>query len=147
MDGVSASQVRDASKQRDFQIPEGCQVTTDQSEVLADPDIDMVVEMMGGVDDAKRLVFGALSGGKHVVTANKALVAAYMTKLLSTLDGKDTRLGLEAAVCGGIPIIHTLQRDYGLASWTGLAMPPPAARSAAAWRPVESGAAVGEKTR
>ena len=63
--------MRDASKERDFKVPDGCTITTSQSDVLDDPEIDMVVEMIGGTTEAKDLVFGAMERGKHVVTANK----------------------------------------------------------------------------
>jgi hypothetical protein len=71
--------VRDVSKPRDFTIPPGCQVHTDPQIILSDPDIDIVVEVMGGTTLAKDLVFQALSKGKHVVTANKALIAITAT--------------------------------------------------------------------
>eukprot|EP00636_Phaeomonas_parva_P015494 CAMPEP_0118872328 /NCGR_PEP_ID=MMETSP1163-20130328/14555_1 /TAXON_ID=124430 /ORGANISM="Phaeomonas parva, Strain CCMP2877" /LENGTH=345 /DNA_ID=CAMNT_0006807501 /DNA_START=6 /DNA_END=1043 /DNA_ORIENTATION=+ len=68
---------------------------------------------MGGTGLAKDIVFEALRAGKHVVTANKALVASDMTELLSILEGKsDVAFGMEAAVCGGIPIINALQTDF-----------------------------------
>ena len=105
--------VRDATKARDFTLPAGCEVVTSIDEIVNDDSIDMVVELIGGVDHAKELVFRSIESGKHVVTANKALVAAEMGALTEALAANPTaRLGFEAAVCGGIPIIHTLQRDY-----------------------------------
>ena len=67
--------VRDASKPRDFALPEGCSIVTNYDDILNDDDIDIAVEVMGGTTDAKDVVFGALKKGKSVVTANKALIA------------------------------------------------------------------------
>jgi len=109
--------VRDASKPRDFEVPAGCDITEDVTSVLADDEVDMVVEVMGGTTLAKDVVVGAIKAGKHVVTANKALIAAelpMLESLISTTNAaraEDVGFGYEAAVCGGIPIIHTLQRD------------------------------------
>ena len=68
--------VRDASKQRDWAVPPGCAVTESFDDVLDDPEIDVVVEVMGGTTLAKDVVFRALRAKKDVVTANKALIAA-----------------------------------------------------------------------
>jgi homoserine dehydrogenase len=112
--------VRDASKQRDFEIPDGCDITEDSASILNNDDIDVVVEVMGGTTIAKDVVFNALTNGKHVVTANKALIADCLseieTHLSSVNQGKDLaesiQFNYEAAVCGGIPIINSLQSDY-----------------------------------
>merc|ERR1712238_409501 len=112
--------VRDSSKSRDFEIPDGCEITENTSDVLNDDEIDVVVEVMGGTTLAKDIVFEALSKGKHVVTANKALIADKLGEIdehLSKLNqGKSledsTQFKYEAAVCGGIPIINSLQCDY-----------------------------------
>lgn len=112
--------VRDTSKPRDFEVPEGCQITDDSSVILNDDGIDIVVEVMGGTTIAKDVVFNALSSGKHVVTANKALIADALSEIESHLKGINTGKSLadsvqfnyEAAVCGGIPIINSLQSDY-----------------------------------
>lgn len=105
--------VRDTGKKRDFAVPEGCQITSDPRVVLEDPSIDMVVELMGGVTVAKDAVFSALSQGKHVVTANKALVAAHLPEIQAAIKQQQgVAFGYEAAVCGGIPIINALQHDY-----------------------------------
>ena len=94
--------VRDATKARDFTLPAGCEVVTSIDEIVNDDSIDMVVELIGGVDHAKELVFRSIESGKHVVTANKALVAAEMGALTEALAANPTaRLGFEAAVCGG----------------------------------------------
>merc|ERR1712238_473026 len=112
--------VRDSSKSRDFEIPDGCEITENTSDVLNDDEIDVVVEVMGGTTLAKDIVFEALSKGKHVVTANKALIADKLGEIdehLSKLNqGKSledsTQFKYEAAVCGGIAIINSLQCDY-----------------------------------
>jgi len=112
--------VRDASKPRDFDVPDGCTITEDISSIVNDDDVDVVVEVMGGTTIAKNVVFDALSNGKHVVTANKALIADCLSEIQSHLhslnDGKSSsdavQFNYEAAVCGGIPIIRSLQDDY-----------------------------------
>lgn len=107
--------VRDASKPRDFALPEGCSIVTFYDDILDDDEIDIAVEVMGGTTDAKDVVFTALSKGKSVVTANKALIAKDLPeieKLLTKLDAEDTQFRYEAAVCGGIPIIRSMQSDY-----------------------------------
>lgn len=106
--------VRDASKPRDFTLPEGCSIVTNYDDILNDDEIDIAVEVMGGTTDAKAVVFGALKNGKSVVTANKALIAkdlAEIEKLVSGLDD-DTEFRYEAAVCGGIPVIRSMQSDF-----------------------------------
>ena len=82
-------------------------------EILSDPSIECVVEVIGGITLAKEIVFQAIEANKHVVTANKALLATYLTEIIDLLRQHPTvRFGYEAAVCGGIPIIHTLQTTY-----------------------------------
>lgn len=104
--------VRDIAKKRDFKISSTTEVVSDFSEILEDESIDMVVECMGGVTAAKEVVFGAIKKGKHVVTANKALISAYLPELEALLVQHPTvNFGFEASVGGGIPIIHTLTRD------------------------------------
>jgi homoserine dehydrogenase len=110
--------VRDVSKPRDFDLPPGCTVTSDYSDILEDDSLEMVVEVMGGTTQAKDVIFAALTKGKNVVTANKALIAAYMPEIESLLNDvnaeRDTNVEFryEAAVCGGIPIIRSLQNDF-----------------------------------
>jgi homoserine dehydrogenase len=109
--------VRDLEKPRDFQVRSECtQWTTNPSDLLRD-DIDCVVEVAGGCGVAKDVVLQALQLGKPVVTANKALLAEYMTDIQAILQRSDnhhnpTPMGFEAAVCGGIPIIDILQTAY-----------------------------------
>merc|ERR1711957_605543 len=120
MGNVKSICVRDLEKERDFEIPEGCDIHTDPSKITNGDDIDIVVEVMGGTTLAKDVVFDSLSNGKHVVTANKALIADKLgeleTHLLKLNEGKtkedSVQFCYEAAVCGGIPIINSLQSDY-----------------------------------
>jgi len=107
--------VRDASKPRDFDVPDGCSIVTSYDDILSDDSIDVAVEVMGGTTDAKDVVFGALKSGKSVVTANKALIAKDLTEiedLMAGLESGDTQFRYEAAVCGGIPIIRSMQSDF-----------------------------------
>jgi homoserine dehydrogenase len=110
--------VNDISKTRDFTVPEGCTVTDKYSDILDDASIDMVVEVMGGTTDAKDVVFKALKAGKDVVTANKALIAKCLPEIEALLldynEGKDEKVEFryEAAVCGGIPVIRSMQTDF-----------------------------------
>jgi len=115
---ISKVCVRDASKPRDFTIPTGCTITDDVESILTDEAVDTVVEVMGGTTLAKDVVLRSLRAGKNVVTANKALIAQDLPLIQQTLDevnaGRETpvQFGFEAAVCGGIPIIHALQNDF-----------------------------------
>lgn len=105
--------VRSLDKPRDFTVSPGTQFVTNYDDILKDPTINCVVELMGGTTNAKDVVFGAISAGKHVVTANKALIAAYLPDLQQALKANPSvTFNYEAAVCGGIPIIHTLQTDF-----------------------------------
>ncbi|KDO22354.1 hypothetical protein SPRG_11306 [Saprolegnia parasitica CBS 223.65] len=88
-------------------------VTSKYDDILEDPSINCVIELMGGVTDAKDVVFKAIAKNKHVITANKALIANFMPDLTALLAAHPSvRFGYEASVCGGIPIIHTLQSSY-----------------------------------
>ncbi len=99
--------VRDAAKERGFDLPEG--VVTDRTfDVVEDPDVHLVVEVMGGQDPAFDLVSRALELGKPVVTANKELIAARGKELLAVAESKGVPLLFEASVGGGIPIIRPL---------------------------------------
>lgn len=84
-------------------------VTDDAFSVVSDPDIDIVVELIGGTTIAKELVLKAIENGKHVVTANKALLAHYGTEIFAAAQKKGVMIGFEAAVAGGIPIIKAVR--------------------------------------
>lgn len=83
-------------------------LTDDSESVVRDPEIDVVVELIGGLEPARTLVETALREGKHVVTANKAMLAHHGADLLAVAAEKRVRLLFEAAVGGGIPIVRTL---------------------------------------
>ena len=87
----------------------GCRVSRDIFEVARDPEVDVLVELIGGTTTANELVREALSHGKHVVTANKALIAEHGMALLAQAESEGVGLRFEAAVAGGIPIIKTLR--------------------------------------
>ncbi len=89
-------------------------LTKDANEVVNDPDIDIVVELIGGYSPAKELVLQALENGKHVVTANKALIAIHGDEIFAKAQEKGVVVAFEAAVAGGIPIIKALRE--GLAA-------------------------------
>ncbi len=85
------------------------QVVQDPQAILQNPDIDIVVELMGGTTLAKDYVLQAIAAGKHVVTANKALLALHGSELFAAAQAKDVMIAFEAAVAGGIPIIKALR--------------------------------------
>ncbi len=83
--------------------------TTDPYEVIRDEKIDVVVELVGGLNPARELIVEALKNGKHVVTANKALLASDISDILTVARRNSRQLKFEASVCGGIPIIKSLR--------------------------------------
>jgi homoserine dehydrogenase len=84
-------------------------VVNDARAVIANPDIDIVVELIGGYGIARQLVMEAIAAGKHVVTANKALLAVHGTEIFAAAHAKGVMVAFEAAVAGGIPIIKALR--------------------------------------
>ena len=94
-----------------FQLPSEC-FTTEPAEVVDNPDIDIVVELIGGVTDARRLIALAIRNGKHVVTANKALLAEHGFELFQLASKHKVSLNFEASTAGGIPIIKTLKESF-----------------------------------
>ncbi len=87
----------------------GVKVVSDARAVIANPDIDIVIELIGGYGIAKQLVLEAIEAGKHVVTANKALLAVHGTEIFAAASRKGVMVAFEAAVAGGIPIIKSLR--------------------------------------
>ena len=87
----------------------GVDVTDDVFAVAKNPEIDVVVELIGGYDVAKELVMTAIENGKHVVTANKALIAVHGEEIFAAAEAKGVSVMYEAAVAGGIPIIKALR--------------------------------------
>ncbi|MYN44420.1 homoserine dehydrogenase [Pseudoduganella sp. FT93W] len=84
-------------------------VVADPFDIVNDPEIDIVVELIGGYDQARALVLQAIANGKHVVTANKALLAVYGNEIFAAAQAKGVMVAFEAAVAGGIPIIKALR--------------------------------------
>ena len=90
-------------------VGDAAQVVVDPRAIIANPDIDIVVELIGGYDLARELVLEAIAAGKHVVTANKALLAVHGTEIFEAARAKGVMVAFEAAVAGGIPIIKALR--------------------------------------
>ncbi|MEG2172071.1 MAG: homoserine dehydrogenase [Desulfovibrionaceae bacterium] len=103
--------VRDMSKARAAPLPEGAKLTCDPAHLTHDPAIDVVVELMGGIQAPHALISAALDHGKHVVTANKALLAEDGAGLFLKAAEKGLALLYEASVAGGIPIVQTLKES------------------------------------
>ncbi len=100
--------VKDMSKMREFTV-EGSTMTDNPEDILRDPEINIVVEVMGGIEKSKKVIEEAFKRGKHVVTANKDLVAEYGKELTELARQKNLHFFYEAAVAGGIPILRSLQ--------------------------------------
>jgi homoserine dehydrogenase len=100
--------VRTLARDRDVVVP---RLTSDPHEVTGDPDVDIVVEVMGGIEPARSLITEALLAGKSVVTANKELISTLGRELLTLAHRKGVRLEYEAAVAGGIPIIKPMRES------------------------------------
>jgi homoserine dehydrogenase len=107
---VAAVAVRDESKARSVALPDGV-LTTDASSVVGDPDIDVIVELIGGIEPARSLITKALEAGKPVVTGNKELLATAGAELFTTAHDAGVDLLFEAAVAGGIPLIRPLRES------------------------------------
>jgi homoserine dehydrogenase len=102
---------RHPERQRDVQLADA-QLTGDALEVLNDPQIAIVIELIGGYEPARTYVLAALQQGKHVVTANKALLAEHGRELFQTASALGRDIGFEASVGGGIPIIRTIKEGF-----------------------------------
>ena len=102
--------VRDLGKARSFDLPQTL-LTTSAADVLDDPEVDIVVEVMGGHDPAFDCILKAISLGKHVVTANKEVMAQHGPDILTMARKKGVQVLFEASVAGGTPIIAPLLRD------------------------------------
>ncbi len=107
---VARVAVRNLSAPREVALPDGV-LTRDAHEVVADPTIDVVVEVIGGIEPARELITTALRNGKPVVTANKELLANVGAELYATADEAGVDLLFEAAVAGGIPVIRALRES------------------------------------
>jgi homoserine dehydrogenase len=108
--GIVITMVADREVEKARQIVgEGVIVTSDAYEIVTSPDIDIVIELIGGYTVAKDLILKAIENGKHVVTANKALLASHGTEIFAAAQKKGVMVAFEAAVAGGIPIIKALR--------------------------------------
>jgi homoserine dehydrogenase len=103
--------VRDLNKKRAFDPGPGVAFTADPEDLINDPDIDIVVELMGGLDTARDLMLKAFAAGKHVVTANKHLLAEHGLELFDAAAKSGVGLMFEASCAGGIPIVQTLKES------------------------------------
>jgi homoserine dehydrogenase len=107
---VAKVAVRNLARERDVELSEGL-LTRDSHALVEDPDIDVVVEVIGGIEPARELILTALRHGKPVVTANKELLANVGTELFTAADEMGRDLLFEAAVAGGIPLVRALRES------------------------------------
>ena len=105
--------VRHLDKPRPVALPQDC-FTTDLESIVTDPSIAVVVELLGGVEPARSLILKAIAHGKHVVTANKAVIARYGDEIFTAANQAGVYVLLEAAVGGGIPVIQPLKQALGV---------------------------------
>ncbi len=102
--------VRSLDKPRPVEVPASC-LTTDLASIVTDPEIDIVVEVLGGLEPARSLILQAIQNGKHVVTANKAVISRYGEEIFTAAAQAGVYVLLEAAVGGGIPVIEPLKQS------------------------------------
>ena len=108
--GIEIAMVADLDVARAKSIVgDNVEVVADARLIIANPEIDIVVELIGGCGIARTLVLEAIAAGKHVVTANKALLAVHGTEIFAAAREKGVVVAFEAAVAGGIPIIKSLR--------------------------------------
>jgi homoserine dehydrogenase len=108
--GIKIHTVADLDTKRAEELVKGrTKVVGDAKQVVNDPEIDVVIELIGGYGIAKELVLAAINNGKHVVTANKALLAVHGNEIFAAAQAKGVTVNFEAAVAGGIPIIKALR--------------------------------------
>jgi homoserine dehydrogenase len=105
---ITAVSRRQLALARDLVGP-SVKVVADPRDIIKDPEIDIIVELIGGYEVARTLVLEAIAAGKHVVTANKALLAVHGTEIFAAAHAKGVIVAFEAAVAGGIPIIKSLR--------------------------------------
>ncbi len=107
---IQITMVADLNTERARELTQGqCEVVNDANLVVTHPDIDVVIELIGGYGIAKDLVMKAIANGKHVVTANKALLATHGNEIFLAAQQKGVMIAFEAAVAGGVPIIKALR--------------------------------------
>jgi homoserine dehydrogenase len=102
---------RDITRKRDVDVPPEI-LTTDPQQLIQSPNIDIILELIGGIEPARSLVLNAIHNKKHVVTANKALLAAHGEEIFDTAVRENVDVGFEASVGGGIPIIRAIKEGF-----------------------------------
>jgi len=117
---VTKASARDITRPRICDT-DGIKLTTNPDEIINDPDIQIVIELMGGEEPAKSLIIAALEQGKHVITANKALIANYGNELFAIATKNNVTLAYEAAIAGGIPIVKAMREGLSANSIEWLA--------------------------
>jgi len=105
--------VRSLDKPRPVDLPADL-LTTDLEAIVTDPEIDIVVEVIGGLEPARSLILKAIAHGKHVVTANKAVIARYSDEIFDAASAAGVYVMIEAAVAGGIPVIQPLKQSLSV---------------------------------
>jgi homoserine dehydrogenase len=105
--------VRSLDKPRAVELPAGV-VTTDLEAIVTDPEVDIVVEVMGGLEPARSLILTAIKHGKHVVTANKAAISRFGAEIFTAANEAGVYVMLEASVGGGIPVIQPLKQSLSV---------------------------------
>ena len=110
---ISKVGVRSLEKTRSPQLPAGV-LTTDLESIVTDPEIDIVVELLGGLEPSRSLILKAIEHGKHIVTANKAVIARHGEEIFTAANKAGVYVLLEAAVGGGIPVIKPLKQSLGV---------------------------------
>ncbi|MGG6295214.1 homoserine dehydrogenase [Leptolyngbya sp. AN02str] len=105
--------VRSLDKPRPIELPQNL-LTTNLDDIVTDPTIDIVVEVIGGLEPARSLILKAIANGKHVVTANKAVIARYSEEIFDAANAAGVYVMIEAAVAGGIPVIQPLKQSLSV---------------------------------
>ncbi|MFK7816165.1 MAG: homoserine dehydrogenase [Gammaproteobacteria bacterium] len=105
---ITIASMRDIKKSRACDTS-AITLTEDSNKVVSDPNVEIVLELMGGIEEAKDLVLKAIDNGKHVITANKALIALHGNEIFEHAQDKGVTVAFEAAVAGGIPIIKAIR--------------------------------------
>jgi homoserine dehydrogenase len=106
---ISRIGVKSVEKTRDVDLTEAI-LTDDLLSIVQDPDVDLVVELLGGLEPARSLILSSIAHHKHVVTANKAVIARYGQEIFRAAEAAGVYVLLEGAVCGGIPVIQPLRQ-------------------------------------
>ena len=101
----------DIETDRGIHIDKGV-LTTSVDDILENPDIDIVIELIGGYDPARAFILKALNNKKHVVTANKALLAKHADEIFTLVEEKGLSIGFEASIGGAIPIIRSIREAF-----------------------------------